>query len=42
MVFNLEDELHTIIDSLEFIAAKNNNKIINNLIPQYPSVLETN
>jgi hypothetical protein len=41
MVFNLEDELHTIIDSLEFIAAKNNNKIIKQFDSSIPE-LETN
>jgi CheY-like chemotaxis protein len=39
MVFNLEDELHTIIDSLEFIAAKNNNKIIKQFDSSIPELL---
>jgi signal transduction histidine kinase len=39
MVFNLEDEFHTIIDSLEFISAKNKNKIIKQFDASIPELL---
>jgi signal transduction histidine kinase/CheY-like chemotaxis protein len=38
MIFNLTDEINTIVDSLEFIAIKNNNKLIAEIdtkIPEY-------
>lgn len=39
MVFNLEDEFHTIIDSLEFISANNNNKITKQFDNSIPELL---
>ncbi len=39
MIFNLNDEIHTIADSLEFIALKNNNKLITNLDSSIPEAL---
>ncbi len=39
MIFNLNDEIHTIVDSLEFIALKNKNKLITNLDSSIPEAL---
>lgn len=39
MIFNLSEELTTIIESLEFIAIKNNNKIIAEIDPAIPEFL---
>lgn len=39
MIFNIFDELSTIIDSLQFIARKNNNKLIIDIDPAIPESL---
>lgn len=39
MVFNLQDEFHTIIDSLEFISVKNKNKVIKRFDESIPELL---
>lgn len=39
MIFNVTDEIHTIIDSLEFIAIKNNNKLIADIDANIPESL---
>ena len=39
MIFNLNDEIHTIVDSLEFIALKNKNKLVTVLDPSIPEAL---
>ena len=36
MIFNITDEIITIVDSLEFIAIKNNNKLITEIDPAIP------
>lgn len=39
MIFNITDELVTIVDSLEFIAVKNNNKLITEIDSNIPEFL---
>ncbi len=39
MIFNIPDEISTIVDSLEFIAIKNNNKLQTELDPAIPEFL---
>ncbi|WP_345094348.1 tetratricopeptide repeat-containing hybrid sensor histidine kinase/response regulator [Flavobacterium chungnamense] len=39
MIFNVSDEIKTIVDSLEFIAVKNNNKLIANIDINIPEFL---
>ena len=39
MIFNISDEIKTIIDSLEFIAVKNNNKLICDIDASIPEFL---
>ncbi|WP_395064006.1 ATP-binding protein [Flavobacterium sp.] len=39
MIFNVSDEIKTIVDSLEFIAVKNNNKLISEIDPSIPEFL---
>lgn len=39
MIFNIPDEISTIVDSLEFIALKNNNKLLTELDPTIPEFL---
>jgi len=39
MIFNVTDEIKTIVDSLEFIAVKNNNKLICEIDPNIPEFL---
>jgi signal transduction histidine kinase len=39
MIFNLNDEVHTIVDSLEFIAIKNNNKLFAEIDTEIPETL---
>ncbi len=39
MIFNITDEIKTIIDSLEFIAVKNNNKLITEIDTDIPEIV---
>lgn len=39
MIFNVTDEIKTIIDSLEFIAVKNNNKLITEIDTDIPEIV---
>lgn len=39
MIFNVADEIKTIVDSLEFIAVKNNNKLLCEIDPEIPEFL---
>ncbi len=39
MIFNVTDEIKTIVDSLEFIAVKNNNKLLCDIDPSIPEFL---
>jgi signal transduction histidine kinase/ActR/RegA family two-component response regulator len=39
MIFNVSDEIKTIVDSLEFIAIKNNNKLVANIDSSIPEFL---
>lgn len=39
MIFNISDEIKTIVDSLEFIAVKNNNKLIADIDASIPEFL---
>lgn len=39
MIFNISDEIKTIVDSLEFIAVKNNNRLIAEIDPNIPEFL---
>lgn len=39
MIFNITDEIKTIIDSLEFIAVKNNNKLITEIDTDIPEMV---
>lgn len=39
MIFNISDEIRTIVDSLEFIAVKNNNKLITKIDSSIPEFI---
>ena len=39
MIFNIPDEINTIVDSLDFIAKKNNNTLVKNIDPAIPEFL---